>query len=362
MRLAHQRGMLRAKPRRIPISALLLAAPWLQAQQAGSERVLAPEWDLPQVEQRLASDQPVDVAWAGYCIAERNLRAAVPAVRTALARLAADERSESTFARMLLLDALIETEATLTVPELRAQSQDSLRAPLLVLAARTPEASLLYFAERFDALAGTSTREWRVCGNMLAARAEPSFALNCVQALSYELRIVLVDSKPPPCRCRCFVAPVIPKLQLPAGFPPIPVYRLDASNDESRANGLRCLPFQRERLQEMAQLTDPMVSTQRAYRDWLCSMGDRQTKAACDVTGVERRVTWCSVQQLRKAVLALHEPIARRHQAMLDELARAGRIPAGARSMRANVDVVIDDCRGEPDLHPLPPTASLLPR
>lgn len=343
--------------------AALVAAHLLPGQNEPADRVMAPDWDLPQVEQRLASDALSDVAWAGYCTAERRLRAAVPAVRTALQRLAGDERGESALARLLLLDALIGLEERLPLVELRLQSHDMLRVPILLLAAREPEANHALFAERFDALAGNTNREWRVCGNLLAARAESPFALHCAQTLCYGVTIVVVDSKPPPCRCRLFVAPVVPELQLPAGFPPIPVYRLDPSNDESRAAGLRCVPFRRERLQQQEQLTEPWVSSQRAYRDWLCSMGDRRTQAACDVTETERKVTWNSVQQLRKVVLEWHNQIARRHNAMLEELVRAGRIPAAAaKSLRPNVALELRDDRGELNAPPLPPPASLLPR
>jgi hypothetical protein len=335
----------------------------LRGQSDPAERVLAPEWKVAEVEQRLASDDLCEVAWAGYCTAERGLRAALPAVRSALQRLAGDDRSESLFARMLLLDALIGLDERLTLAELRTQSHDMLRVPILLLAARDPEANQAWFAERFASLGDNRNREWRVCGNLLATRATPEFALACVQSLVYGLTVKVVDSKPPPCRCHCFGGPVASKLQLPAGFPPIPVYRLDASNDESRAAGLRCVPFQRERLLEPKQLDTTPVSPQRAYRDWLCSMGDRRTAAACDLPPLERKLIWGSAQQLRKVVAESYQQIVRHHRAMLDELVRAGRIAAEAAKMqRPNVELEIVDDRGEVGHRPLPVAASLLPK
>src|SRR6185295_12469401 len=67
----------------------------------------APSWTLAEVEQRLASDDLADVAWAGHCVWRRGLEAALPAVRASLRRLAGRPEPSGEWARLQLLEALL---------------------------------------------------------------------------------------------------------------------------------------------------------------------------------------------------------------------------------------------------------------
>ena len=203
---------------------------------------------------------------------------------------------------------------------------------------------------------------WRVAGNLLAATPQPGQVLEWLQSMVFSVCIRVYDSKSV-CRCRCYVAPPTPEFHLPANFPPIPLYLLDGSNAESRGQGLRSVPFARTRLVNPEQLHPQRVAPQAAYRDWLRSVGDRRTEAACSLASVERNLTWTSNQQLRKAVAEEHGLILRAFQGMVAELDKAGRLPlAAASSLRPNVDLEVLDYRGEAWQIQLPSIASLLPR
>ena len=185
--------------RRLLWPILLAASAPLLAQRDTEARVLAPEWSLDEVQQRLASEHPVDVAWAAYCVAERGMKDALPAVRGSLRRLADQGDTEASdafvFARMLLLDAVIGLSATLTLDELQAHHEPTLLAPLLILAARDPERSRPFLAEQYASGRSTADMPWRVAGNLLAATPQPGQVLEWLQSMVFSVRIRVYDSK-----------------------------------------------------------------------------------------------------------------------------------------------------------------------
>jgi hypothetical protein len=71
--------------------------------------------------------------------------------------------------------------------------QQWLRVPALVLAARSPQQNLDYFAARMAALDDKTDLEWRVCGNLRAAWRAPGFAALCLRYLELTIRVAIHD-------------------------------------------------------------------------------------------------------------------------------------------------------------------------
>jgi hypothetical protein len=171
-------------------SALLLGAAVARAQDADEDA--APHWLARELPAHLAADDPREVAWAGFFVQRDHVRAAIPAVRQALARLSPDSTMESQLARLELLDALIQLDVRLPGEELLAHAASGmLRVPALILAARSPEANAAYFAARMQSLDENPDLEWRVCGNLLAAQRDPRFVARCLGQLAFTIEITV---------------------------------------------------------------------------------------------------------------------------------------------------------------------------
>ncbi len=182
-------------PARLPaLSLLLVGCASLRAAQQ-SPAVVAAAWPADQLAAHLASADPVAVAWAGHRVREANVREAVPAVRAALRRLAADDSARSRLARANLLDALIRFDERLTVEELLAHATGNLRGATMVLACQAPAVAERYFAARF-ATDGDDT-EWALCGDWLAFLRNPEFVPRCVARFAFPMRITLSDGSSP---------------------------------------------------------------------------------------------------------------------------------------------------------------------
>jgi hypothetical protein len=156
-----------------------------------------PRWPANELPRHLASEDPAEVAWASYLVQQGQVRAAVPAVRRALARLASRNELDWRLARLHLLDTLIGLGVRVPGEEVLPHAIDELRVPALILAAQSPEVNSRYFAARFAATANAPDLEWQVCGNMLASLREPGFTLSCVQSLCFSLHIKVTDKKRP---------------------------------------------------------------------------------------------------------------------------------------------------------------------
>ncbi|MCA8957732.1 MAG: hypothetical protein KDC87_16775 [Planctomycetes bacterium] len=150
--------------------------------------------DLPR---RLASANPVAVAWASYRVRRDRVRSAIPAVRAALARLVRRTDLDGRLARLHLIDTLIQLDVRVPGEELLPHAIDDLRVPALILAAKAKEANIHYFATRFAALAKQHDLEWLVCGNLLANLRERDFAKSCLEHLVLDLRFDVVDDRAP---------------------------------------------------------------------------------------------------------------------------------------------------------------------
>lgn len=131
---------------------------WLSATLTGLVILSAPlearvtrGWSSQEVEDRLRSTDPLDVAWAAHEAAERHLKRAVPALLDALE--SPPEGELQTLALEHTLDALIRLGAELGPQHTAALDPENrlLRDQLIVLAARTPgrfEAQLLGLFDR----------------------------------------------------------------------------------------------------------------------------------------------------------------------------------------------------------------------
>jgi hypothetical protein len=174
---------------------LLLGAAFARGQDGADA---APHWPVRDLPSHLAADDPGKVAWAAYLVLRDRVRAAIPAVRQALARLSTDATIESEIARLELLDTLIQLDVRLPGEELLPHAaRGMLRVPALILAAKSPEANSAYFATRMAALDKTPDLEWRVCGNLLAAQRDPRFIARCVRQLEFAIDITVRDDKQP---------------------------------------------------------------------------------------------------------------------------------------------------------------------
>jgi hypothetical protein len=176
--------------------ALLLVAPVARAQDADEDAT--PHWLARELPTHLAADDPREVAWAGYLVRRDRVRAAIPAVRQALAHLSTDSTIESEIARLELLDTLIQLDVRLPGEELLPHAASGmLRVPALILAARSPEVNAAYFAARMQSLDKSPDLEWRVCGNLLAAQRDPRFVARCVRQLEFAIDITVRDGRRP---------------------------------------------------------------------------------------------------------------------------------------------------------------------
>src|SRR5689334_3695800 len=150
-----------------------------------------PDWRSEELAAHLAAPALREVAWAAWFVRRDQVRALVPAVRAALARLAGDDTLESQLARLQLLDALIQLEVRLPGEELLPHAFGPLCVPALLLAAKCPRQNFTYFQERMATMDRGGDLEWQVCGNLLAAQAAPGFAAACLRELLLPLRVVV---------------------------------------------------------------------------------------------------------------------------------------------------------------------------
>jgi hypothetical protein len=180
---------------RVPIRRLLFAPALLfgaavaRAQDGDGGET---DWPAATLPVHLASDEPRELAWAAFFVRHKGVRAAIPGVRQALARLSCDNTIESLLARLQLLDALIQLDVRLPGEELLPHAAHGmLRVPALILAARSPEVNAAYFAARMESLDNSPDLEWRVCGNLLAEQRDPRFVRDCLAQLAFAIDITV---------------------------------------------------------------------------------------------------------------------------------------------------------------------------
>jgi hypothetical protein len=176
------------------VPTLLLCAAFLRAQD-DADADAAPRWPAGSLPEHLAADDAREVAWAGWLVQRDKVRAAIPALRRALARLAGQDKREPELARLQLIDALIQLDVRVPGEELLAHASSGiLRVPALILAAKSPEANAAYFAARMAAIEWPDL-EWRVCGNLLAAQRDPRFVAQCVRQFEFAIDITVRDGR-----------------------------------------------------------------------------------------------------------------------------------------------------------------------
>src|SRR5262245_14744949 len=184
---------------RMLVPTLLLCAAFVCAQD-DADTDAAPRWPADSLPAHLAADDAREIAWAGFLARRCKVRAAIPAMRQPLARLAGQNEIEPELARLQLIDALIRLDVSVPGEELLPHAGAAvLRVPLLILAAKSPEANASYFAARMAAIEWPDL-EWRVCGNLLAAQRDPRFVAQCVRQLEFAIDITIRDDVPRPAR------------------------------------------------------------------------------------------------------------------------------------------------------------------
>jgi hypothetical protein len=344
-------------PHRLLFGAALAIGTALARAQDGDDAEV-PRWPAAHLPRHLAAGAPRAVAWAAFLVQRDRVRPAIPAVRAALARLADDQSIESEFARLQLLDALVQLDVRLPGEELLPHAaSDLLRVPALILAARSPEANASYFAARMEALGRVTDLEWRVCGNLLAAQHDPHFVAQCVRQFQFTIYVTVRDDGPRGTVIRNGHFRVRPSVEEPSGFPPVPRYHLDSANASATGADLGAVPFRRELVRgcdrpagvfelggELCEL-DVRADPHAAQVAWLTANGGAATQAACSR---ERAlsVRWQDEADLRRSATAAQEVLAQDFAAMVDELRQNGRLLQGdAEAAKPNVRIALSDER-----------------
>jgi hypothetical protein len=177
----------------LPFALVLTLAAVASAQDAAERQ--PPKWDREATLAYLGSTEKEEVAWAAWLARRDKMRAAIPKLRGALARLASDDELEGQLARLQILDALIEFKVDMPGEELLPHAVGLLRVPTLVLAARNPRLNTDYFHARFNACFDKHDRESMACGDVLAHQVAPHFAARCLQELSFSIGLHVTDGK-----------------------------------------------------------------------------------------------------------------------------------------------------------------------
>src|SRR5262245_30098444 len=145
------------------------------------------------IEARLASDQPAQIAWAAWEAAESERRDLLPAVRAAALRVSRGETDNRTlFVLRSLLDALIRLDARCTGGELVELSRRAnLTDACCILAARDPAAAQPFLQKQFDDSTGVHT--WNLAANLLSTAATADIAPRLVELARIEARVIVRD-------------------------------------------------------------------------------------------------------------------------------------------------------------------------
>ena len=357
-----------ARSRSLLGAALAIGTALAQTQDGDDAKV--PRWPAAQLQGHLTAGSPREVAWAGFLVQRDRVRPAIPAVRAALARLAGDQSIESEFARLQLLDALLQLDVRLPGEQLLPHAEsDLLRVPALILAARSPEANAGYFMARMEALGRVTDLEWRVCGNLLAAQHDPRFVAQCVRQVEFAIVVTVSDGGRRGICIGCGHYSVRPYVGEPSGFPPVPRYLLDSANASATGAELGAVPFRRELVRgcdrpdgvfeldgELCEL-DVRADPRKAQVAWLTANGGAATQAAC---GRDRALSirWQDEADLRRSATAAQEVLAQDFEAMLDELRQQKRLLQGdAETAKPNVRIALwDQRRDRSQLLPKPET------
>jgi len=149
---------------------------------------------------------------------------------------------------------------------------------------------------------------------------------------------------------------------VPAGFPPLPVYRLDHVDETAADAGLPTVVRRRTTLSGndlIALWFVGSVDAGTAYRAWLTAAGGAMTRAAC--AGVrEHEVLWSNAAALRRLVATDQSVVEREFAAMVRELrCRGALLASDAKTAKPNIRVLLHDERGD-TRQPLPQPESLL--
>jgi hypothetical protein len=173
---------------------MLLCVPSLraEAQQEGQHPIaLGVEATLlPEVTSRLRSRDLATVAWGGHLAASHRVVDAIPELRAALASLVEVPAEEGQFTALAVLDALVQTGASLAADELQAFVGGVTVTPALVLLvrdARGNRAALLKTYRTFDA--ERDWLAWLAMGHALASIADAEFAADLLAHQRAVLRV-----------------------------------------------------------------------------------------------------------------------------------------------------------------------------
>jgi len=195
---------------------------------------------------KLRSSNPSDVAWAAWGAACERAHELVPDLTQALRRaLLADASVEKDFVLRALLDALVQTGATIASEDFaRTRRIGPMLAPALVLASRTP----LKHVDEFVAMRKAVALEERLAvDNLLLQVDRPRAVGRLLEDVRFHAYVTVTDGARRrvagfrACALRC--AENVPK-----GWPPVATYRLTterAAADAVFAPGAQPVGFRR---------------------------------------------------------------------------------------------------------------------
>ena len=159
-------------------AALLLLCAGTTSGQTPSERSAELRDALvAEVRAQLRSGDPETIAWGAHRAAEHRLFACRDDVRAALRRFAKDDPDPFRYAAHVVLDALVQTVATVPVDEL----EPFFELPPAVALLLRDEHGTDVLVRAFRAQPAGSTT-WRACGNALVTRGSTELVLDVLKA------------------------------------------------------------------------------------------------------------------------------------------------------------------------------------
>ncbi|MEZ6037292.1 MAG: hypothetical protein R3F29_07410 [Planctomycetota bacterium] len=189
---------------------------------------------LPEIEQRLASENAADVAWGGYLVHRYRLRRAQRAVSKALAHWRTIDSDEARLVRLHLLDGLIGSEALIPADQVEFLLDDALtRGGAFVLIARQPHSSseLLERIAMRPAPAGDLVRSGAARVLLAAGIRVDGMAKSLLVGFSPEFVVDVGEASPQEVDVVAWEQLFAPGMGRRLGFPPLVKLRLASAAD-----------------------------------------------------------------------------------------------------------------------------------
>lgn len=287
--------------------SLLLLGPLLAQQESPAQRLAEQRAQLvTAATAQLQSQDIAQVAWGAYAVAEFRLQECVPAVRKALADRPRRDHTADRCAVLVMLDALIQTDAVLPAEELAVHMREG--APAIVLMAREPQQNRAALLQRFASGIGScsASPEWVACGNLLADMRDPEFMQAVLRSPS-QLWLTVCDPgrEEDPYDGETH-GTACSRFETAKGFPPIARYVLTVEGGRGafvvapgvrpvhsfrstyRSGGLHCSSFR------------GYPDYQRARRAWFEQLLGSANRPQVEAIDQARRVVWHGEEPFQK--------------------------------------------------------------